>query len=33
MKTSTSSIIMFVTGAFVTHRGWDEWKKHKLDIR
>ena len=28
MKTSTSKTIMFVTGAFVTHRGWDEWKKY-----
>ena len=28
MKTINSKHIVFVTGAFVTHLGWDEWQKY-----
>ena len=28
MKTIKSKTVVFVTGAFVTHRGWDPWKAH-----
>src|SRR5690348_6359259 len=28
MKTITSKTIVFVTGAFVTHHGWDHWKTY-----
>ncbi len=28
MKTIQSKTIVFITGAFVTHHGWDEWKKY-----
>ncbi|AXY73212.1 alpha/beta hydrolase [Paraflavitalea soli] len=28
MSTIKSKTVMFVTGAFVIHRGWDEWQKY-----
>lgn len=28
MKTIQSKTIVFITGAFVTHRGWGEWQKY-----
>lgn len=28
MKTINSKTILFITGAFVTHSGWDEWQKY-----
>lgn len=28
MKTIQSKTVVFVTGAFVTHHGWDEWKTY-----
>ncbi len=28
MKTINSKHVVFVTGAFVTHFGWDEWQKY-----
>ncbi|HEY3405911.1 MAG TPA: alpha/beta hydrolase [Ohtaekwangia sp.] len=28
MKTINAQTVVFVTGAFVSHRGWDEWKKY-----
>jgi len=28
MKTINSKTVVFVTGAFVSHHGWDEWKKY-----
>ena len=28
MKTINSKTIVFVTGAFVTHTGWDDWQKY-----
>ena len=28
MKTISSKTVVFITGAFVTHHGWDEWKAY-----
>lgn len=28
MKTITSKTVVFITGAFVTHHGWNEWKAY-----
>ncbi|QEE50816.1 alpha/beta hydrolase [Flavobacterium alkalisoli] len=28
METPKSKTVLFVTGAFVTHRGWDKWKEY-----